>query len=77
MKRCSEPLNRTEDKPMKEDPKRFTISVSAELFERLRTLQKERCPGSSQNEMLVSLIRKGLEASENSISPIRTKKEKE
>ncbi len=77
MNRCSEPLNRAEGGLMNKEPKRFTITVPAELFERLRALQEEKCPGSSRNEMLVDLIRKGLEAAEDRVSPIRNTEEKE
>ena len=77
MNRCSEPLNRTEGETMGKEPKRFTISVTAELFERLRALQMEEYPGSSRNEMLVDLIRRGLETAGSGVSPSVIKEEKE
>ena len=77
MDRCSEPLNRTEGETMGKEPKRFTISVTAELFERLRALQMEEYPGSSRNEMLVDLIRRGLETAGSGVSPAKIKEVKE
>lgn len=77
MDRCSEPLNHKKGEPMRKEPKRFTISVTAELFERLRALQMEEYPGSSRNEMLVDLIRKGLTAAESGVSPTKIKEVKE
>ena len=62
---------------MGKEPKRFTISVTAELFERLRALQMEEYPGSSRNEMLVDLIRRGLETAGSGVSPSAIKEEKE
>ena len=47
---------------MKKQTKRLTLSVSPELFERLRALQEKEYPQNSRNEMLVDLIRKGLDA---------------
>ncbi len=61
---------------MKKDPKRFTISVPAELYERLLSLQ-EKCSQSSRNEMLISLIRKGLESANGDVSPFKTQEKKE
>ena len=77
MNRCSEPLNQEEGEIMKEEPKRFTISVSAELFERLNALQQQTCPQSSRNEMLVTLIRKGLEAANGGVSLSKAQEKKE
>ena len=47
---------------MQKEPKRFTITVPQELGERLRALQEKEYPQSSRNDMLVDLIRAGLEA---------------
>ena len=60
---------------MKKEPKRFTISVPAELFERLLALKQEKCPQSSRNEMLVGLIRKGLETANGEVSRVNEEKE--
>ena len=77
MDRCSEPLNHKKGEPMRKEPKRLTISVSTDLFEHLRTLQKEEYPEKSRNEMLVDLIRKGLTAAESGVSPTKIKEVKE
>jgi metal-responsive CopG/Arc/MetJ family transcriptional regulator len=49
---------------MENGPKRFNISVSPELCRQLTELKERRYPDASRNEMLIDLIRKGLEATE-------------
>ena len=73
---CSEPLNRAEGEGMDKETKRFTISVSQEFSRRLRALQQTEYPECSQNEMLVDLIRKGLDAAESGAFPPQTKRNK-
>ena len=77
MNRCSEPLNRAKGETMKKDAKRFMISVSTELFERLSVLQTEDYSQGSRNEMLVDLIRRGLESVKHSAPLTETKEKKE
>ncbi len=72
MKRCSEPLNQTKGDLMEKESRRFTISVSPELYARLSALQNTEYPQCSRNEMLGDLIRKGLDAAENGISLVQT-----
>ncbi len=49
---------------MENEPKRFNISVSPELFRQLAELKAKCYPDASHNEMLIDLIRKGLAAEE-------------
>ena len=49
---------------MEKGPKRFNISVSPELCRQQTELKERRYPDASRNEMLIDLIRKGLEAAE-------------
>ena len=75
MNRCSEPLNQ-KGELMKKEPERFSISVPRELYERLCAMQRN-CPGSSRNEMLVSLIRKGLETADRGDFSVKSEEKEE
>ncbi len=50
---------------MKDKPKRFSISLPAELAEQLEQVQTVRYPQLSQREIIEILIRKGLEITED------------
>ena len=48
---------------METGPKRFSISVTEELAERLRKAREIRYPHKSMKEVLTDLIEKGLKVS--------------
>ncbi|MBO4838701.1 MAG: hypothetical protein J5493_04960 [Lachnospiraceae bacterium] len=50
---------------MRDKPKRFSISLSAEQAKQLEEVQTLFYPQFSQREILETLIRKGLEMSED------------